>query len=495
MKLQIIERRFEEIKDTLKKSRKESEFFTKHLNSKDSKSENFIKNTIARMVTEKDMGIIDWENPRRIEDEFILFVISPVICIAQEIAENRRILSGESKNVVERKHIDYIIDKHGRIELSYKDKKDIIADIIYNFSLGSGVIAPLRKINEVGYIDNFIYLMIGEESIQLKFLKFTSKLHYVNNAINKSGISLKEPFISTNDSSKNRITAVGYEPANGHIYFNQRKFKDIQINSMADILKLNTVDKDIAEMLSLIMKNKETFIVSGANTGLGKTSLLRAMIGEIPDSVPIGVIDSSDELNVQELNKNKNIITLISSSLYSFRDLFDKMLKQSRKSLIVGEIVTPDQVDALIDSWLRLSCGGGGTFHSIRGEEVVNNLLNKALALPQYNGSEDRASADIARALSYVIHLDRSETDRKRVVVKTIHRVDVVDMSFLSSGKSSRVELVTKALRKYLYTKKYSLTELTRFSGEDDQWVKGKEFYREMEKLTDKNNIRESSWT
>jgi len=444
----------------------DSEFMQRAMNKLEKvKYRLFLINKYAELMCESDLAHINWENLEKNDDEVILFLLQK-IKIVEEIKANRDWLGGDEKYIVDRKFVDKVVKKNTKIlQYTEEEKKLIMAKILFAFSKGDDILAPFENVNEVGFRNNYIYVMIGAESYWFNFLK-TDLVVLKNISTTKAMINESSPFRTINDDQFHRITAAGFGITNGWWYYNERKFKDITQNvDLSYIKELKTIDDVMIEFFENMLRTKKTFIISGANTGLGKTTLLKAFVKAMPANVPIGIIDEDDELNSQKLNPEKNIITLVTNKTYDFRDLFDKALKQSRKTMIVGEIVTPVQIDVLIDCWLRLSCGGGGTFHSATAKEVVNNLTNKAVKTETYKNDVIRASGDIARALDYVIHLDRVHD---RIVVKEILKVVPVENDYLAHEDDSIMKLVMLALKKYLHPKKYKTIKLSEYI--DNQW-------------------------
>lgn len=422
---------------------------------------------------------INWEDLKEVDDTIILFLVLAKVNLAKEIKANRELLEGVENEVLTRKALNKLIEK-GCYVYTEEEKLKIIADIVFAFTKGMDLLQPLLEngISEVGFRRaDYVYMLLGEETIRLEFLRFKNPLiprNLMGKEVPTYGQS--NPMVVRNNEKGDRITVAGEGVVADytHLYYNQRMFADEEIKELGDLVTLQTISEDVAMMLRYIVWSKSSYIISGSATGLGKSTLLRTMVSEIPNNTSIGLIDTNAELNISNLFPAKNIITLLDKggTKLGFRQLFDGMLKQSVKQVLVGEIITPEHIDALIDAWLRLSCGGGGTFHSITAEEVVNNLVNKAVATPTYYREPERASEAIANALQYIVHLERHPTDRARIIVKKILKVEVSKYE-VEKGPTqvSRIKsLIEKALKKYIAPAKYKYTELVGYKEEEDTW-------------------------
>lgn len=443
-----------------------------------------------------NINIIKWSEWEKVSDDFILFLFVKKMFLKKELEKNRKLLKGEDNEILSREALNNIIEKNKEKWIfSKKEKIQILADIIFAKTKGVDILQPLleNKLSEVGFRSSeYIYILLGEESIWIEFLKFENEIipdNIIKKEVKKYGQA--DPLVTIDNDLGHRITVAGGKivPTKGAVYYNQRMFDDVEIKTLEDIVSLKTASNDLIMLLKYISWSKSSYIISGDDTGLGKTSLLRAMINEIPNNMAIGIIDSQNEINAEKLYPEKNIITLINNDKHNFRYLFDGMLKQSVKQIIIGEIISPDHIDALIDAWMRLKCGGGGTFHSATAEKVVDNLINKAVACESYKNSDERASRDIGESLDFIIHLSRSKVNRKRIIIEKVLKIEPINKNKYYSKKEVKeiinlkkiIQIGAEAIAKYMYPKKYVYNEIVSYDEVKDTW--------DIKKLIDPNKI------
>ena len=226
------------------------------------------------------------------------------------------------------------------------------------------------------------------------------------------------------------------------------------------------------EFLKFNQKGRGSFIVSGSDMGVGKSTFLLSMIGEYPSSWGIGILDPQNELQVGQKFPNKNVITLVENSKRNMAQCFAYLLKTSRDVLVVSEITLPEEVSELVNSALRLNAGVSATMHSFSPAEVVPNLRNLMMKTPMYK-DKNTAEEDIANCIDLIIHLKRTNTGR--IVVESIHEV-YCDFSerdaYLETSEialSCLMRLGIEYLSGLLAGKKYILKKI--FEYKDGRWL------------------------
>lgn len=184
--------------------------------------------------------------------------------------------------------------------------------------------------------------------------------------------------------------------------------------------KYNTIDSAMISFLKYNQKGRGSFIVSGSDMGVGKSTFLLSMIGEYPDFWGVGILDQQNELQAGIKYPDKNVITLVENTKRDLAQSFAYLLKTSRDILIVSEITLPEEVSELVNAALRLNAGVSATMHSFSPKEVIPNLRNLMMKTPMYH-DKNTAEEDIAGCIDLIIHLKRLASGR--IVVDSIHEV------------------------------------------------------------------------
>lgn len=372
----------------------------------------------------------------------------------------------------------YFLEKYS----NKRERLNFVCLLLYAVSYGQSCIESLqyKDINEIGVLNkDYIYVVYKGTKIHLKFLSFDNSGTIINiqkKTTQKSALNydMQNPMLVTAKSNSNRISVAGYDvtPSEEDLYYNERIF-NLDVVSLEDIKeKYNTIDNNILEFLKFNQKGRGSFIVSGSDMGVGKSTFLLSMIGEYPSSWGIGILDPQNELQVGQKFPNKNVITLVENSKRNMAQCFAYLLKTSRDVLVVSEITLPEEVSELVNSALRLNAGVSATMHSFSPAEVVPNLRNLMMKTPMYK-DKNTAEEDIANCIDLIIHLKRTNTGR--IVVESIHEV-YCDFSerdaYLETSEialSCLMRLGIEYLSGLLAGKKYILKKI--FEYKDGRWL------------------------
>ena len=311
-----------------------------------------------------------------------------------------------------------------------REQLNFVCILLYAVSYGQSCIESLQymDINEIGILNkDYIYIIWKGLKIRLKFLCFENPGTIVNiqkKTTQRSALNydMQNPIVVTSKNNSNRISAAGYEvtPGDGDFYYNERIF-NLHVVSLEDLAeKYQTIDQNMISFLKYNQKGRGSFIVSGSDMGVGKSTFLLSMLGEYPDYWGIGILDQQNELQAGIKYPDKNVITLVENTKRDLAQSFAYLLKTSRDILVVSEITLPDEVSELINAALRLNAGVSATMHSFSPKEVIPNLRNLMMKTPMYQ-DKNTAEEDIAGCIDLIIHLSRLDTGR--IVVDRIHEV------------------------------------------------------------------------
>ncbi|AKF11667.1 CpaF family protein [Sandaracinus amylolyticus] len=164
---------------------------------------------------------------------------------------------------------------------------------------------------------------------------------------------------------------------------------------------------EAAEFLKAVVTVKENTIVAGG-TGSGKTSLLNALTGFIPNDDRIVVIEDSQEVQPQQ----PHIVQLEARppdargrGQVSIRDLFKATLRMRPDRIVVGEIRSGEALDLV----QAMTSGHGGcmaTVHATYPLDTLNRLetmcLMSDIALPLH-----ALRAQIASGVDIIVQTSR----------------------------------------------------------------------------------------
>jgi pilus assembly protein CpaF len=185
--------------------------------------------------------------------------------------------------------------------------------------------------------------------------------------------------------------------------------------SMDELEELGSVNGPIRRLLAACVRARFNLIISGG-TGTGKTTLLNALSGFIPQNERIVTIEDSAELQLQQ----PHVISLESrppnvegKGQVTIRDLVRNSLRMRPDRILVGEVRGAETLDML----QAMNTGHEGsiaTVHANSAEDAIMRLETLAsmteLSIP-FAALRDQVNG----AIDVIVQLDRSVDGSRRV--------------------------------------------------------------------------------
>lgn len=190
--------------------------------------------------------------------------------------------------------------------------------------------------------------------------------------------------------------------------------------SLADLVERGSVDQAGADLLRTLVEARLAVLISGG-TGSGKTTILSTLLGMVPHSDRIVVVEDSTELNPAHphvARMQARPANVEGAGAVSLRDLVRQALRMRPDRLVVGEVRGAEVVD-LLAAMNTGHEGGMGTIHANSPADVPARLEALAVA-----AGIDRAGvhALAAAALDVVVHLGRSNGSRRVLGLHVLER-------------------------------------------------------------------------
>lgn len=216
--------------------------------------------------------------------------------------------------------------------------------------------------------------------------------------------------ITRDDGSVLRIHAVLAPLAESGTCISVRVLRQARL-SLDDLINSGTVPEDIAPALRNIINQRRSFLVVGG-TGTGKTTLLSAMLTEVPADQRIICIEDTAELHPghpSTINLVSRQANVEGAGAVSMADLLKQSLRMRPDRIVVGEIRGAEVVD-LLAAMNTGHDGGAGTIHANSISEVPARM--EALAA---TGGLDRMAlhSQLAAAVDNVLVMKHTPQGRR----------------------------------------------------------------------------------
>jgi pilus assembly protein CpaF len=182
------------------------------------------------------------------------------------------------------------------------------------------------------------------------------------------------------------------------------------------LVRIGSLSEQLAERLRTLVRDERANILISGGTGAGKTSLLNALVAEIPAEERLGIIEDTREIQATAPNRFQFEARL--EPAVTIRHLVKASLRHRPDRLIIGEVRGPEAFD-LINA---LNTGHSGSLATVHANSALLALsrLTTLILMEGAHWPVAAIKASIADAVNYVIHVSRCP-DGKRRVTEVLH--------------------------------------------------------------------------
>jgi pilus assembly protein CpaF len=221
-----------------------------------------------------------------------------------------------------------------------------------------------------------------------------------------------------------------------------RRFR-VELLSVADLIRLGTIDDSLAKVLSAIVRGRMNVVISGG-TGTGKTTLLNILSGYVPASERIITIEDSAELQLQQphvVRLETRPPNIEGKGGVSQRDLVRNALRMRPDRIIVGEVRGAEALDML----QAMNTGHDGSLTTIHANSPRDALgrIETMVSMTGITFPIRALRAQMASAINIVLQIARDEDGRRRLVsLQEVNGMegDVITMSEIFAFERTGVD-------------------------------------------------------
>lgn len=366
-------------------------------------------------------------------------------------------MSGEDERQFARALIAQVLEEHARSEITAgraplnAQEEEELASAIHAALFGVGRLQPLLEDQEIENIDVngcdrvFIGYADGREVMGEPVAESDEELIELIQALAAySGLSSR-PFDTANPQldlrlpDGSRLSAVMDVTLRPAVSIRRARLGKV---FLADLVGNGTISPELASFLAAATSARKNIMIAGA-TNAGKTTLLRAIVNQIPQHERLITVERSLELGIEhfpELHPNvvafeERLPNMEGHGAITMAELVRRSLRMNPSRVIVGEVLG-DEIVTMLNAMTQGNDGSLSTIHANSSMEVFNRISTYAIQ------SAERLPVEathmlIAGAVDFVVFVEKrndySRGGSLRRFVSSVREVTGVDGRVLSS--------------------------------------------------------------
>jgi pilus assembly protein CpaF len=320
-------------------------------------------------------------------------------------------------------------------------QRQLIVERIEDEVMGLGPLEPLLADTTISdiLVNGYDTIYIERRGkLELTNARFTDAQHLLNTIdriVSAVGRRIDEssPMVDARLADGSRVNAIIPPLAIDGATLSIRRF-GVELLSMDNMIELDTVTPEVAEVLTAIVKSRLNVVVSGG-TGAGKTTMLNILSNFIPHDERIVSIEDSAELQLQQphvVRLETRPPNIEAKGEVTSRDLVRNSLRMRPERIIVGEVRGGEALDML----QAMNTGHDGsltTIHANTPRDALGRIENM-VSMTGISFPINALRSQIASAINIVIQVARMEDGaRKLTSVQEINGMegDIITMSEL----------------------------------------------------------------
>lgn len=337
----------------------------------------------------------------------------------------------EAKPKIRNLALGYIINKN----MASGHDAEVLTSLVVNEIVGLGPIEPLWQNPGITEI-----MVNGADKVRIEIdgklltatgARFRDEEHLLETCrsilapIGRT-IDVAHPYEDGRLPDGSRVNVTHASIGNLHNYLTIRRFR-AEAFSMEDLVNFGSMPEELAEFLGNMVHHGLSTVVAGP-TGAGKTSLLNALSGCIPDEERVITIEDNIEMT---LNPRKDVVALEARKAaqgdkgsVTIRDLVKNALRMRPDRIIVGEVRDGSAYDML----QAMNTGHDGSMTTVHANDpygAIDRIVNLISEVGEVD--TNRALSLVAGGVDMIVAIDRYEDGSRRIssIAEIPYRVDI----------------------------------------------------------------------
>jgi len=302
-------------------------------------------------------------------------------------------------------------------------QRQLITERIEDEIMGLGPLEPLLADSTISdiLVNRYDTVYIERHGkLERTNTRFTDPAHLINTIdriVSAVGRRIDEssPMVDARLADGSRVNVIIPPLALDGAVLSIRRF-GTELLSMENMIKLDTVTSEVAEVLSAIVKARLNVLVSGS-TGSGKTTMLNILSGYIPEDERIVTIEDSAELQLQQphvVRLETRPPNIEGKGAVTSRDLVRNSLRMRPERIIVGEVRGEEAFDML----QAMNTGHDGSLTTVHANSPRDALgrIENMVSMTGVNFPINALRSQIASAIDIVVQIARLEDGKRKLV-------------------------------------------------------------------------------